>query len=252
MFGLRKAEKTLNWIEIQKGAFRKNLEFFQKLDPLRAVAPVLKANAYGHGLTLVAPWMNELQIPFLVVDSILEAYQLRKYGAQTPILILSAVLPEQIQRRRHSFSFALSSFESISAFAKMKDQLHLEINTGMNRTGFSLLDLPEALKKIHKNNLKLEGVFTHLFDAENPDQIHNKKQIITFQDALQMIYQAGFKPRWIHASNSAEADKIILPDFNLMRLGLGCYGISADEKLSPVLKDCKRIVRIHELKPGEI
>ncbi len=252
MLGSKKAEKTLNWIEIQRGSFQKNLEFFQKLDPNRAVAPVLKGNAYGHGLALIAPWMDELKVPFLIVDSIFEAYQLRKYGAKTPILILSAVLPEQIQRRRHSFSFALSNFESIDAFAKTKDPVHLEVNTGMNRTGFSLKDLPEALREIRKNNLELEGLFTHLLDAENSDQIYNEKQVKVFQEAIQIVHQAGFKPRWIHVSASDSAAKIILPELNLMRLGLGFYGVSSDKKAAPALKVFSRIVQIHELKPGEV
>lgn len=241
---LRKKYKTLNTVSISKAALRHNLQLYRDLLPEQAICPTLKSNAYGHGLIPVAKIFDKEKPEFLIVDSLYEAYELKKARIKTPILILGYTFPENLKAKRFPFHFAVSDLETAKILAKKKTPLHIEVDTGMSRAGFRLEDLPEALKALREMKANIEGIFTHLADADNPENNgKTDKQCELFLKALMLTKEAGFNPKWIHASNSAGAVKAKIPQLNMARVGISIYG------LSPLLEDDPKAASLTNLQP---
>lgn len=242
-------------MHVFKDALKHNLHVYQKLCPQQAVCPVLKSNAYGHGLTLVAKALDDEHVPFFIVDSLYEAYELKKARIKTPILIIGASHPENLRGRRFPFHFAVFNKETAELFAKMKVPVHVKIETGFSRMGFSLEQLKENLPLFQKVGLNIEGVYTHFADADNPDSTaKTDEQVQRFEEAVTLIEVAGFKPKWIHCSNSAGALKVKNSKFNMVRLGISLYGMPMFEdfkELKPAMELESTLVAINELKEGE-
>lgn len=248
-----KQYRTLNTVKISAAALRHNLNEYRKLTQLE-VCPVLKSNAYGHGLIEVANIMEGEKPAFLVVDSLYEAHEIKKAGIKTPLLVLGYTFPENYKRRL-PFHFGVSDLESAETLAQLGLKAHIEVDTGMSRMGFQMEELPRALKAMKEMGLKVEGLFSHLADADNEeDQSFTKLQIEKFQKAIGLTKEAGFNPKWIHLSNSAGALNAKIPEVNMMRLGLGLYGhspVKIDLKLKPALKLESSIINTKRLKKGD-
>ena len=252
---LRKRYKTLNTVRINAEALLKNLKLYQNILPDQAICPVLKSNAYGHGLTTVAKILDSENLEFLVVDSLYEAYELKKARIKTPILILGYTFPENLKKGL-PFHFAASDIETAAHLAKLGLKAHLEVDTGMARTGFPLENLRKTLQEL--KDLNLVGLFSHFADADNPsDPTYTKEQSKRFRRAIKITREEGFNPKHIHISNSAGALKAEAPDLNMARIGISLYGASLLEEepklkdLKPVMKVVSTIIASRELKAGE-
>ncbi len=257
----RKKYRTLNTVRIFPSALRHNLNLYRGVLPEKAICPVLKSNAYGHGLTEVAQILQDEKLEFFIVDSLFEAYKLKKAKVKTPVLILGYTFPENLTKHL-PFHFAVFDLEMAKIYAKMEAPVHLEIDTGMERTGFAWETLQETLSELKKLPLNVEGVFTHLSNADDPlDDSHTRLQLERFQKCLKLIREFGFKPKWIHVGASAGSLKIEMPEINMVRLGLALYGVSPLQKndpkshslqnLEPALELSSTLVAIRTLKKGE-
>jgi alanine racemase len=252
--------RTLNTVQVSAASLRENLDLYRKLAPQKKVCPVLKANAYGHGLTEVAQILDPEKPEFFVVDSLHEAYQLKKAGIKSKILILGYTFPENLLRKRLPFHFAVSDLGTAEALSKYKAKVHLKIDTGMNRMGFSMTNLPSALEEIKKLKIEVVGILSHLADADNThDASYTKQQFRKFEEAVGMVRAAGFEPDHIHVEQSAGA--LYEGDFNMVRLGIGLYGVSpftendvrAEELmgLKPVMRFESTLVGVRDLAKGD-
>lgn len=227
--------KNLNKILVQPAALLHNHRVLTQAHPQAKICPVLKSNAYGHGLPLVAPIFDSLNSPFLAVDSLFEAYQLTKLKVKTPILIMGYTHPDNLRRgwpffKKPAFSYML--FERQLAVALNQHQpesaVHIFVDTGMNREGVGLPELREFVRDLKKlKHLTIEGIASHFADADNPEtQQFSLKQITAFKTAVQIIESEGIHPKWQHISASAGAYTFADPSFNLIRAGIASYGIS--------------------------
>lgn len=258
LFG-RKNYRNLNTLHVFKAALKHNLNLYKKTCPEQAVCPVLKSNAYGHGLTLVAKALDDEKAPFFIVDSLYEAYELKKARIKTPILIIGCTHPDNLKGRRLPFHFSVFNKESADVFAKMGTPVHIKVETGFSRMGFSLEELRDHLPSFKKNKLNIEGIYTHFADADNPENKKTEDQMKRFQEAVTLVKEAGFNPKWIHCGNSAGAPKINNSGTNMMRLGLCLYGIPVLEPsdafyiegLQPALELESTLVSIKTLQKGE-
>ncbi|MBT5016530.1 alanine racemase [Candidatus Peregrinibacteria bacterium] len=252
--------RTLNTVKISAQSLRLNLALYRELAPEKMVCPVLKANAYGHGLTEVAKALDPEKPEFFVVDSLHEAYQLKKAGIKSKILILGYTFPENLLRKKLPFHFAVSDLGTAKALSKYKAKVHLKIDTGMNRMGFSVENLPQVLEKFKELKVEVVGVLSHLADADNAHDVsYTKQQFKKFEEAVQMVRTAGFEPEYVHIEQSAGA--LYEGGFNMVRLGLGLYGVSpfADndmraqdlEKLQPVMQLESTLAGIRDLVKGD-
>lgn len=260
--------KVLNTIELSKSALKHNYNFFKKLHPESKICPVLKSNAYGHGLEEIAQIVDKFSAPYIIVDSFYEAFELQKVGIKTPILIIGYTHPQNFKYMKFkNVAVTVADKETIEELGKLKRKvtIHLEVDTGMHRQGVRMDQVKEALKLTQKyKKLKLEGMWTHLADADNPkNNAFNKEQIQKFKKALAIAEKLGVKPKWKHISASAGASKVFSKDFNMIRLGISLYGAPPLEKidpyykknkfenLKPVLSLSSTLIDIKDLKKGD-
>lgn len=254
----RKKYLPLNVIEISEGSLRNNYYHLSKLAKNVMVAPVFKSNAYGHGINIVAKILDNVGAPFFCVDSLYEAYELKKANIKTPILIMGYVNPENLKNRKLPFSFAIYDREELIALNKYQPgvKVHLFVDTGMHREGIPFEDLPDFLNLCKQlKNIHIEGLMSHLGAANN--LAATKKQIANFNETKKMVFAAGLKPIWFHIAASsgllhnAEYKNEI---GNLARCGIALYGVEPeklDKNLKPVLTFKTILNQIKELKRGE-
>ena len=255
--------QPLNLIEISEGNLLHNYKVLTSINRGVRIAPVLKSNAYGHGLVLVAKILDQVGAPFFCVDSIYEAYELLKAKITTPILIMGYINPENMKVKKLPFSYALWDLELAHAISNYQPHagVHIFVDTGMNREGIPLIELPQFIRQLKKlPNINIEGLMSHFASADNEKDPLNELQIKDFKKALEICKNNGIHPEWIHLANS---DGLLNPKVstqhtpgvwnvhtpgNLARVGLALYGISNRSNLKPVLTFRSRIIQIKKLK----
>ena len=255
----KKEYQTLNTIEISKKNLLQNYKYLFLVDKKVKIAPVLKSNAYGHGLVQTAKILegcDDYQIPFFCVDSLYEAYELLKANVKTKILVMGYTNPENLKIKKLPFSFAVYDLETVRVLNKYQANcgIHIFVDTGMNREGIQLEDLPKFLEelKLYKN-LNVEGLMSHFASADEPKDSLNKKQFNNFTYVRRIVRKFVFKPKWIHIQNSdALASHTRYVNVNTARVGLALYGISNNPNLKPVLTFKSKIIQIKKLRIGDI
>lgn len=246
------------WIEIDAKALPHNAGEFLKLIPKETrLMAVIKSNAYGHGLSLVAKALSDLPLGngvskwkprfqvmlWFGVDSIIEALHLRKDGIKNEILVLGYTLPARLaDAAKYDVIVSISNFESLSALAKMKkrSQFHLKLDTGMCRQGFLPEDVPRLIAFLKQSRLKPHGVFTHFSSAKDPDDLaFTVKQCKTFLAMLDALETAGYTGCIRHAA--ATSGTLLFPQahLNMVRIGMGLYGYWPSEESQKMEKKLK-------------
>jgi alanine racemase len=223
------------WCEISRSALINNLTEFKKLAGNRTIAaPVVKANAYGHGIVQCAKIFEEAGADWLCVNELEEASVLRNEGLKIPIFIIGPVNPdhaEEILRldvRCIAYNMTMARKMAEKA-EEMKKSVHLQIKveTGTNRMGMEqdeILSLLEELKG--KQCVEFEGLSMHYADIEDTtDHSFAMSQLTKFREVISACETRGFSPGIIHASNTAAT--ILWPQtyFQLIRFGIGAYGM---------------------------
>lgn len=257
--------------EISKSAILHNLKEIQKKTSWQ-IAPVLKSNAYGHGLTQVAHIIENAKqgkVPFLIVDSFYEALVLRSDGIKTPLLIIGYTPTETVVGNTlKDISFTITSKDQayeIAANIKHSVSFHIKIDTGMHRQGIRIDELDEVTTDLALNkHIHIDGACSHLADADGSDESFTKLQIERWGIACQKVKHRFPTIRFFHVSNTAGAifAKTILdlaPLTNTGRLGIGLYGItplltenrSKLENLKPALQLFTSISGIKSVYPKE-
>ena len=255
---LRSKYKNLNIVEINRSNLIHNLEYFQKNNPNVDIFPVLKSNAYGHGIVQITNILDDCNLKYLAVDSLFEAYKLLKGGVKTPILIIGYTNPDNYKVKNINCSFEVFDIDTIDVLNKYqrKAKIHIKIDCGMHRLGLQLEDIPEFIKQLKKfNNITIEGIMGHFSDADNMlSGESSQKQLNTFRLAVKMFEDEGFSFLYKHISATAGLLNV-KNEFNAARLGIGLYGISPIPKyqknLSIVLKLKTHIIQIKKIKKGE-
>ncbi len=261
----RRKLKTLNRVEILPKNIVSNFNIFASLLPGKMIFPVLKSNAYGHGILPVVEILDPLDFPLYVADSYYEALKIRKVSKKK-ILIIGYNHPSNYKDFRwKNISVSVYDLDSIRALSELCGStinIHLKINTGMNRQGIHPEELPLFLKEIASHpHLHLEGVLSHLADGDNPENDFTKKQEKTFSKCLDIIESEGFSPEYIHLGNTAGGMKLQDKRINGIRPGIGLFGYNPLEKkdkhfkdmdsLKPALRVISTLIHTQKLKKGE-
>ncbi|NDE68211.1 alanine racemase [bacterium] len=251
-------------VEISRSAILHNLAEFSRLihpDPARgeqasekkAIVPVLKSNAYGHGLIPVASILEKASgIPFFIIDTYFEALALRRDGIETPLLIIGYTPPQTIvENRLRSVSFVVTSIDALrelvdlkkatgkSRRAKSQPKIHLKIDTGMHRQGILPEEIDEmlALTK-HCTGIIFEGICSHFASADGASVEHvafTETQIALWNSIVTKVRGAVPTLTWWHVSNTAGKSYEHSIMSNASRLGIGLYGIHQDAELSAAI-----------------
>lgn len=246
-------------IFISKDRILANLRAFQENQEAQ-IAPVLKSNAYGHGLIEVAKILASEPLPFFCVDSYFEAVVLRNEGIRHPLLVLGYTPLANINANKlPDISFAILSIPELTRLTKdlkHPQRFHLEIDTGMHRHGIPHEEIGTANSLIHANrNIVIEGAYSHLADAENPSSNLTPTQINKWNDTARMLQGEFPTLRYLHLAATAGSVYAERMNANVMRLGLGLYGIhphpESPLRLLPALSMRAPIASLQNIGAGE-
>ncbi len=246
------------WAEIHLDRLINNYQLIKKRVGKARVMAAIKADAYGHGAKEIGRTLEAEGIEMFGVASIEEGIELREIGIQTPILILSPILYSQIDTLlEYNLIPTISELNFYKHLEKKlrksgrRIKVHIEVDTGMTRTGFPYHSIKKVLHKIGDSEfIKIEGIFSH-FPVADADGSFTKKQIDDFKNLIKDMKALRIKPRYIHLANSAGIFKYPRAYFNLVRPGIALYGlrpsptVEFDKNFSPILALRSRIVNLH-------
>lgn len=217
-------------ISIRREAISGNYRAYQARYPGVGLAPVLKSNAYGHGLVEVASILQSETPPFLVVDSFFEALLLRRARIKTKILIIGYTRLDLLLRHTlKNVSFTIISLESLRQLAKdlrFPQRIHLKVDTGMHRQGILPAEISAAAGLVRSNpNIVLEGICSHFADAKSEDKSYTRQQIGVWNQVVKAFRQSFPGIAFFHVAATAGLGYQQEIDSNVARLGMGLYGI---------------------------
>lgn len=223
------------WVEIKKSAVQHNLKQFKKIIKGKAkLMAVVKSNAYGHGFAGTAELAVKAGADWLGVVNFAEALFLRRAKIRRPVFILSFwPLDSQIKQGiKQDIDFPVYTFEQARFLSKAAQQvgkkanIHVKIDTGTSRIGLLPKQAVSFIKRIHCwPGLNLKGIFTHYADSESKNQSYTNQQTARLKKIINDLKRAGVDVSFVHAGCSAST--VNNPDtfFNLVRIGIGLYGL---------------------------
>ncbi|MDG2109782.1 MAG: alanine racemase [Schleiferiaceae bacterium] len=249
------------WAEINLGAMRRNLQKFQaKLQPNTLVMAMVKASGYGTGSFEIARALEEMHIDYLGVAFAQEALSLRAQGIQCPILVLNseaAQLPMLAQSGCEVELFDMHQLKDWLAAPQQEHllQVHIKVDTGMQRLGFQTSALQELLGVLQsRKDIVVNGIMTHLSASNNSEEdAFTKAQLAQFQSACDEI-RRHYPSAKAHALNSYGIARHTQAQHDMVRLGLGLYGLGTYDgidRLEEVLAWKCTVSQVGVLQPGE-
>ncbi len=221
------------YLRVDLGQLKRNLESIRKHVAPAKVMVLLKANAYGHGLEGVAPYIDSL-VDYIGVAVVEEGVQLRRMGIASPIIVLGGTLPDELEGIiHHRLTLSASSMELLQAAqiaaakAATRLKVHLKIDTGMERTGVHDYDAEAFLERaLQCANLEIEGIYTHFANSESGDLTHARLQLSRFRDVLSFYERRGVGPPPLrHTANSGAILQLPESHMDMVRAGVLFYGI---------------------------
>ncbi|MCX6183160.1 MAG: bifunctional UDP-N-acetylmuramoyl-tripeptide:D-alanyl-D-alanine ligase/alanine racemase [Bacteroidetes bacterium] len=255
-------------VEVNLNALIHNLNFFRsKLAPTTKVMAMVKALSYGSGSYEIAQILEFHRIGYLGVAYIDEGVELRKAGINVPIMIMNPQLQGYDTMIHYHLEPEIYSFRTFEAFEtavnrNLKDNdapypIHIKLDTGMHRLGFEDKDLNELIIKIKNNKkIKVQSIFSHLSSSDDlKESAFTRGQIDSFQKMSDKIMARFNYSILRHILNSSGIFNYPYGQFEMVRLGIGLYGVASDpgyqDKLMPVSTVKTTISQIKKIPAGD-
>jgi alanine racemase len=223
--------------EINLAAIASNLKFIKSKSKSQVLA-VVKADAYGHGLVAVAKAAEEAGADWLGTALLEEAISLRSGGITKPIIAWLTPPGEDFKTAINlDIDLSISSVELLSEIAaagkaaSKVPRVHIELDTGMNRGGFGdelETVIPEIANYVKSVSIKVIGIWSHFARADEPGSAMNQTQLSRFNSAVERLKNAGISSEYLHVANSAASLTNQDAHKNIIRWGIGLYGLSPD------------------------
>lgn len=231
------------------------------------VMPVLKANAYGHGLIEVARRLQHAGAPYLAVAYLEEALRLRQHGVHCSVLVLGGIIGSQLPRFiHHDITITASSVDKLHAIDACAQALgkrarvHLKIDTGMERIGVHWYTAERLLEaSLRVTHVDVEGIFTHFATADEPDISRARLQLERFSEVLSFYERRSLPLPLRHSANSGAILQLPEANLDMVRPGVLLYGVSPSVDLplptevlsvAPALRWSTRVVFFKVVKEG--
>lgn len=252
-------------LEINFSALKQNLSFFRSsIDNTTKLLCMVKAQSYGSGLEKTALFLQDQGVNYLGVACSDEGVELRKSGVTLPILVLN-VEPESFRSCiLHNLEPAIYSFSQLDLFIREliymkrdKHPIHIKFDTGMHRLGFDYNDVSRVIQMVQAQpEVYVKSVFSHLADASGVDKSFTNQQIQTFNKIKQEFVSSQTGSILFHLLNTDGIINFPKAQNDMVRLGIGMYGITSSiknqNKLSPVFSWQTKISQIKKIKQGDI
>jgi alanine racemase len=252
------------WLEVDLEVMRRNTARLR--ERCRAdVMAVVKAGAYGHGAAPAARAARRGGASWIGTARLEEGLELRQQGIDGRVLILGFTPAERVGEAIEAglclTVWSLDQLQAASAAAStagLQAEVHVKVDTGMNRIG---LRPEEALEFIRRTNeepaVRCQGVYTHFARADEADRSATLQQHAAFAGVVEALGAAGLRPKWVHAANTAGALAFPEARWDLVRSGVGIYGMhpSDDVRLpddfEPALQWKSRLTQVKLVAPGQ-
>lgn len=257
----RKAHRTV--MEINLNALEHNLNYFRSLlKPNVKVMALVKAFSYGSGSYEIANLLQFHRIDYLGVAFADEGVALREAGITLPIIVLNPSFGTYELMIEYNLEPEIFNFSGLDEFIKILDRsgvdsypIHLKIDSGMHRLGFTSNKVEELIARLKKHtNIRVQSVFSHL--AASEDSEHDSFTQVQIDDftliCSEIEKSIGYSPIR-HILNSAGIERFPQAHFEMVRLGIGLYGVSAvnQSKLQNVSTLKTHVIQVKNLEPGE-
>ncbi|MFQ6083866.1 MAG: alanine racemase, partial [Candidatus Aminicenantia bacterium] len=267
-------KKFLQWVEIDSSALKYNIQQFRNLiGSTKKMAVIVKANAYGHGILEISKLASQYDTDWLGVNSLEEALLLRKNGINLPIILLGYVplseLQEAVENNLRLTVYnqeTIDKLDEITSKIKRKAYLHVKLETGTHRQGIKGKDLLPFIERIKRYPyLIIEGISTHFANIEDTtDHSYAQSQLEKFNYYLNLLIKNKIEIPIKHTACSAATILFPKTHFDLVRVGIGIYGLWPSNEtylsciqnqrepvnLKPVLTWKTKIVQIKEVPEG--
>ncbi|MES2798685.1 MAG: alanine racemase [Bacteroidota bacterium] len=260
-----KEKNHTTYVTIDLSAIKNNLaEYRNLLKPSTQLLAMVKAQAYGSGGDKMVRFLEQQGINYLGVAYVDEGVELRKLGVKLPILVMNTEVEALEDCIRHDLEPAIFSMSQLDRLIKeliilgrSNYPIHIKIDTGMHRLGFypeqmsALCDLIKAQPEV-----TVKSVYSHLADADNKrDKRFTAQQIKLFNQCCEQLYKSINYSFTRHILNSEGIANHSIAQFEMVRLGIGMYGISSNSdlkrKLQPAFAWYSAISQIKTIKKGE-
>jgi alanine racemase len=255
--------------EINLAAIASNLKFIKSKSKSQVLA-VVKADAYGHGLVAVAKAAESAGADWLGTALLEEAISLRNGGISKPIIAWLTPPGEDFKTAINlDIDLSISSVELLSEIAAAGKavskipRVHIELDTGMSRGGFGdelETVIPEIANYVKSVSIKVIGIWSHFARADEPGSAMNQTQLSRFNSAVEQLKNAGVSSEYLHVANSAASLTNQDAHKNIIRWGIGLYGLSPDVNnmgssaelgLKPAMKLISKLQLVKAVKAGQ-
>ena len=257
------ANDDFSRLELRLRNCRVNYRWYRsRLEASTRLLVLVKANAYGHGAVEFAAMMQSCGADYLAVALPVEGIELRKAGITLPILVLTAGVDFLDEIIEHRLEPGIPNLYTLRAFCEKLESrgiknypIHIKLDTGMHRLGFMTSELGDLLEFLKgRDCVRVTSVYSHLAAAEDPQQDEfTLSQISAFQaNAGRISESIGYRPMY-HILNSAGIERFPQYQFDMVRLGIGIYGISASGQapLLPVASLKVKVLQVKTLSPED-
>ena len=251
------------WAEVNLQTLRENFFKLQAFSQSE-IMPIVKADAYGHGVIPVVKTLMACGVQRYGVALLEEALEIKAVFPELTIMVIGATELDQsdalVKEDIIPAIFQLSHAQALSNAAvkqKRTARLHIKIDTGMGRIGFRETDFAEILKIAALPNLFIEGIFTHFATADQRDLSFAREQLKRFQSLYDRLKKVGLNIPIRHAANSAAIIQFPESHFELVRLGISLYGLTPSSQvggnigLEPVMSWKAKVSHVKGIKTGE-
>ena len=251
------------WVNLE--AIAENIARFRRHCGGAHILAMLKAMAYGTDLLQLASWMSRLGVHHIGVSSANEGVAVRRAGADQEVFVFLCE-PEDVDNLlRYRLTPVIYSAELVDAFTRSLSNasrvldVHLKVDTGMHRLGVDPRSAVELAERIRAGGvMRLTGICTHFAAADDPaSDDFTRRQISTFDGTLKALRNAGFDQLQVHAANTAGAIRFPEAHYNMVRIGLGLYGlypspaVEREMQIELAIGVTSRITSVQEFPPGD-
>ena len=256
-------EEEFSRLEINLNACKENYRYFRsKLSDSTKLLVLVKANAYGHGAVEFASLMEDAGADYLAVAYPVEGIELRQGGIKSPIMVLTTGTDSFEEMINYGLEPGIPNLCTLKTLCKVLEKrdvknfpIHIKLDTGMHRLGFMTQELDELSEFLEScDRIKVKSIYSHL--AASDDSAHDEftmSQADLFKtNADRLSTVLGYRPMY-HILNSAGIERFPQYQFDMVRLGIGIYGVSAlaDVQLAPAAAFKCKILQIKTLKQGD-
>jgi alanine racemase len=252
------------YVQINLSQLSENYTSIQDEVGSSLVMPILKANAYGHGLVEIARHMESIGAGYLGVAYLEEGLLLREANIKIPILVLGGIIGSQIPLFiKNNLTLTASSIEKLEHIDQVagelgaKPRVHLKIDTGMERIGVHYYNAEGFLEaSLRCKNIFVEGIFSHFANSDHVDLTYSKLQLERFNELLRFYEARDLPMPKRHIANSGALLQLPESYFDIVRPGILLFGVYPSEMIPktisvrPTLSWHTRVVYFKVVKPG--